>query len=192
MGIIWYVLLLTVTIVGLNIIIDYKRYGRKIFDCFKKKNNEVKMNGLISNILKNELNNKVLIYERNDNYFIAVTKFDVFLIQLMNESLNISGSIDDEYLKIQKKGTKEMKNPLPQFIKDIKLLLASDVVIKPIILKTNKDCSLNLKNFDKRNILTLQDFSYMLYKFQHSTFKYSDSELEDVMIKIKGLLDGNN
>ena len=192
LGIVWYVLLLIVTIVGLNIVIDYMRYGKKIFDCFKKRNNEVNMSDLLINIFKNEFRDKVLVLKRNENYFIAATRYDVFLIQLINEGVSISGSINDEMFKVKNKHLKELKNPLPQFIKEIKLLLNSKIEIKPIIVKTHKDCSLNLKDFDKRNILTLQDFSYMLYKLQHSTCKYSDEEVETVLAKVQGLLDGNN
>lgn len=192
LGIIWYVLLLVVTIIGLNIIIDYKRYGKKIFDCFKKRNNEVNMTDLIINILKNEFRDKVLILKRNNDYFIAVTKYDVFLLQLINDGVSINGSINDDVFKINQKHMKDIVNPLPQFIKEIKVLLNNKVEIKPIIVKTNKACSLNLKDFDKRNILSLQDFSYLLYKLQHSTFKYSDDEVDAMIVKVKELLDGNN
>ena len=159
--IIWYIFLLIVTIIGLNIIIDYKRYGKKIFDCFKKQN-EVNMKDLLLNIIKNEVKDKVLILERNDNYFIVVTKYDVFLIQLINEGLSIIGNINDENLKVIKSHVKEIHNPLPQFIKEIKLLLNNKIEIKPIIVKTNKLCSLNLKDFNKRNIFSLEEFSYLL------------------------------
>lgn len=189
--IIWYIFLLIVTIIGLNIIIDYKRYGKKIFDCFKKQN-EVNMKDLLLNIIKNEVKDKVLILERNDNYFIVVTKYDVFLIQLINEGLSIIGNINDENLKVIKSHVKEIHNPLPQFIKEIKLLLNNKIEIKPIIVKTNKLCSLNLKDFNKRNIFSLEEFSYLLYKLQHSTVKYSDNELDDIYNCLKELLNGNN
>lgn len=191
LGVIWYILLLIVTIVGLNIIIDYKRYGKKIFDCFKKPN-KVNMKDLLVNIFKNEIKNKMLILERNDNYFIAITKYDVFLIQLINEGLSITGNINDETLRVIKSHIKEIKNPLPQFINDIKLLLNNKIEIKPIIVKTNKQCSLNLKDFDKRNIFSLEDFSYLLYRLQHSTSKYTEDEIDDVYNNLKEILNGNN
>lgn len=191
-GIVWYTLLLILTIIGLNIVLDYKRYGKKIFDCFKKKNNQVNMTDLIINILKNEIKEKILILERNHDYFIAVTKYDVFLIQLINQGINIKGSINDHSFKTNNKHMKELINPLPQFINEIKLLLSNKIEIKPIIVKTNKECSLNLSDFDKRNILSLQDFSYMLYRLQHSSCKYSENELDNKFIEIKGILDGNN
>lgn len=192
LGVIWYILLFILTIIGLNILIDYRRYGKKIFDCFKKKDNKINMKDLLITIFKNEIREKVLILERNDNYFIAVTKYEVFLIQLINDGLNIVGSINDVNFKVANSNVKEIINPLPQFIKEIKLLLSNKVEIKPIIVKTDKGCILNLKDFDKRNILNLEDFSYLLYRLQHNKFKYSDDEVDDIMIKIKGLLDGNN
>lgn len=192
MFVIWYILLIIFTIIGINIIIDYVRYGRKIFDCFKRRKDKVNMTDLLINILKNELRNKVLIVNRNSDYFIAVTKYDIFLIQLMNDAVSISGSINDSVFKVNNKHIKEIKNPLPQFIKDIKLLLNNGVCIKPIIVKTHKDCNLNLRDFDKRNIFTLQDFSYTLYKLQHSTFKYSDSDVDTITVQLKEMLDGNN
>lgn len=191
-GFVWYILLITATLIGLNIIIDYKRYGKRIFDCFKKKDNRFSMKSLLINILKNEIRDKLLFIERNDNYFIVITKFDIFLIQLINENGNIYGSINDEFFKIEKGNIKELKNPLPQFIKEIRLLLNDKFEIKPLIVKTNKDCSLNLSGFDKRNILSLENFSYLLYKLQHSTSKYSEKDMELMYERLKVLLDGNN
>lgn len=187
---IWYILLLIVTIVGINIIIDYIRYGKKLFDCFKKRNDEFSMKDLLINVFKREIRNKVLILERNNDYFIAFTKYDIFLIQLINQKENISGSINDVVLKTKKK--EEIINPLPQFIKEIKLLLNNNEDIKPIIVKTSKDCVLNLIDFDKRNIFTLNDFTYLLYRLQHSTIRYSENELDNKYNEIKRLLDGNN
>lgn len=192
LGIVWYILLIICVIIGLNIIIDYVRYGQKIFDCFKKRTEEVNMTELLINILKKELRDRVLIMNRNKDYFIAITKYDVFLVQLINDGVSISGSINDSVFKVNKKHMKELKNPLPQFIKEIKLLLNNKIEIKPIIIKTNKDCSLNLKDFDRRNIFALQDFSYMLYKLQHNMFKYSDNEVDNIIVKLKELLDGDN
>lgn len=188
---IWYSILIIIIIVGLNIIIDYKKYGKKIFDCFKKRNNEFDMNDLIVNIFKREIRDKVLILKRNDNYFIAVTKFDVFLVQIIKERGSIFGNINDNFLKIKKGNIKEIKNPLPQFVKETKLL-ENKFVVRPLIIKTNKECFLNLNNFDKRNVCSLEDFSYLLYKLQHSTFKYTENDIDDIIVKIKGLLDGNN
>lgn len=189
--IVWYILLLIVTIIGLNIIIDYKRYGKKIFDCFKKQE-EVNMKDLLINIFKNEVKGKVLILERNDNYFIAVAKYDVFLIQIINEGLSIIGNVNDETLKVMKSYVKEIPNPLLQFINEIKLLVNNKVEIKSIIVKTKKQCSLNLKDFNKRNIFSLGEFSYLLYKLQHSTSKYSDNQLNEVYNHLEELLNGNN
>ena len=189
---VWYVLLIVVTLIGFNILLDYRRYGKKIFDCFKKKNREVDMTDLLINILKNELHNKALVLKRNNDYFIAITKYDIFLIQLINEKIKISGSINDKLFKSKEKNIKDIVNPLPQFIKETKILLNNKMVIKPIIVKTNKECILNLKDFDKRNILTLQDFSYMLYKLQRTSLKYEENELNNKLLEIKGLLDGNN
>lgn len=189
---IWYTLLIILIIIGINIIIDYKRYGKKIFDCFKKRTDEVKMNELLINIFKREIRDKVIIIERSDNYFIAATKFDIFLVQLASERGTVIGKIDDSFLKIKNHNIKELDNFLLQFTKEAKLLLGKNFIIKPIIIKTNNDCILNLSNFDKRNIYSLDDFSYLLYKLQHSTFKYSENELDEVVLKIKGLLDGNN
>lgn len=192
MGVVWYVVLFVLTLIGLNIIVDYKRYGKKIFDCFKKRNSKINMKDLLINIIKNEIRDKVFILERNENYFIAITKYEVFLIQLMNEGISINGSINDDVFKTNQKHMKDIVNPLPQFIKEIKVLLNNKIEIKPVIVKTNKACSLNLKDFDKRNILSLQDFSYLLYKLQHSTFKYSDDEVAAMTVKVKEMLDGNN
>ena len=187
---IWYILLLIVTIIGLNIVIDYMRYGKKLFDCFKKRNDEFSMKDLLITIFKREIRNKVLILERSQDYFIAFTKYDIFLIQIINKKANISGSIFDTMLKINNK--EEIINPLPQFIQEIKILLHNNEDIKPLIVKTNKECILNLIDFDKRNIFTLNDFTYLLYRLQHSTIKYSENELDNKYNEIKRLLDGNN
>lgn len=190
--IVWYILLLTVTLIGLNILFDYKKYGNKIFECFKKKNNDIDMKDLLINIFKKEIRDKILILDRGKDYFIAVTRYDIFLVQLVNDKINIVGSIKDETFKTRSKNLKEVKNPLAQFIQEIKLLLTKDIEIKPVIIKTNKDCNLSLKDFDKRNIFTLGDFSYLLYKLQHSSFKYSEEEIENKYNELKELLDGNN
>ena len=94
-GIFWYILLLILTIIGINILLDYKRYGKKIFDCFKKENNDVNMKDLLINIFKKEIREKVLILDRDQDYFIVVTRYDIFLVQLVNDKLNMVGSIKD-------------------------------------------------------------------------------------------------
>lgn len=191
-GIIWYILLSIVTIIGINILFDYKRYGNRIFECFKKKNNDVDMKDLLINIFKKEIREKTLILDRDKDYFIAVTRYDIFLVQLVNDKINIVGSIKDETFKSRSKNMKEVKNPLTKFIQEIRILLKKDIEIKPVIIKTTKDCNLSLKDFDRRNIFNLDDFSYLLYKLQHSSFKYSEEEVENKYNELKGLLDGNN
>lgn len=191
-GIIWYILLLIATLIGLNILLDYKKYGNKIFECFKKKNNDVDMKDLLINIFKKEIRNKILILDRGKDYFITLTRYDIFLVQLVNDKINIVGSIKDERFKTRSKNMKEVKNPLTKFIQEIKLLLNKGIDIKPVIIKTNKECNLALKDFDKRNIFTLGDFSYLLYKLQHASFKYSEEEIENKYNELKELLDGNN
>lgn len=188
-GIVWYVLLIILTLIGLNIIIDYKRYGKKIFDCFRKRNNELDMNSLIVNIFKREIRDQVLILERSSDYFIAVTKFDIFLVQIIKERENVFGNITDEVLQVNKVN---IKNPLLQMIKETNLLLKNNFLVRPLIIKTNNDCVLNLHGLDKRYVCSLEDFSYLLYKLQHSTFRYSEKDIQNIVVKIKELLDGNN
>lgn len=191
-GIIWYILLLIITIIGINILVDYKKYGNKVFECFKKKNNDVNMKDLLINIFKREIREKILILDRDNDYFIAVTRYDIFLVQLVNDKLNIVGSIKDETFKSRSKNMKAVKNPLIKFIKEIRILLEKGVEIKPVIIKTSKDCNLSLKDFDRRNIFSLADFGYLLYKLQHSSFKYSEADVENKYNELKGFLDGNN
>lgn len=189
---VWPILLLVIILTCLNIIIDYKKYGKKIFDSFKKVDNEGKMKDLLVQMFKGEMHDKVLVLERDSDYFIIITKYDIFVIQLINVGASIVGSTTDRYLKIEKGSINEFENPLSLFLEESRILLENKIDIKCLIVMTNKSCNLNLSDFDKKNIYNLKDFSYMLYRLQHSHIKYSKEDMDNNYNKIKEILDGNN
>ena len=179
------ILLILVTVLVLiiiNIISDFKNYGSSLFSSFKKYDTTGKLKNLVIDILKKELKKDIRIINRNDNYFIAITKYGAFSIQL--------ATTYDGLFKNKKLSEKEQHDYLLQFLDDKKKLDANNFDIDYIIVKDNQ--KFNYKSSGVENIISIGELSYRFYKMQGSKVKYTNEDIINIYNRLDVLLNGNN
>lgn len=182
------VLIIILILTIINIVSNYIRYGTKIFSSFKKYNLNGKMKDLVIDMLKNENRKEVLIVNRDDNSFYAITNYDIFAILIFDCNYSLSGSSRDECLK---SNNGEILNPIPNFLNDNKKIMEKGIDFKTVYINTKKDAKLNIDDLNNE-IHTLKDFSYTLYQKQHSQTKYSKDEMIKIQKEIEAIINGNN
>lgn len=182
-------ILITILVLTLiNIILNYIRYGTKIFSSFKKYDLNGKMKELVIDMLNKENRKDVLIVNRDDNSFYAITNYTVLAILIFDYSYSLFGSSSDEYLKCN---NKTIINPIPQFLNDNNKIKEKGISFKTVYINTKKDVKLNINGLTNE-IYTLKDFCYELYPNQHSKSKYSKEDMIKIHKKIEDIISGNN
>ena len=182
------ILIIVLILMVIKIVANYLKYGTKIFASFKKYNSNGKIKDIAVDMIKNENRKDLLIVEGTDNYFYAITNYDVFSIFVFDYNSSVIGNINDEYLNID--GTK-IKNPLQEFLSINNKLLNNNINLKVVYINSKKECKLNIEGFSEY-VITLGQFSNQLYKNQHLDSKYTMDQMKDIQNKIEGLIDGNN
>lgn len=180
------IIILILTIV--NIVLNYMKYGTRIFSSFKRYDLNGTMKKLVIDILKNENRKGVLIVNRDENSFYAITNYDVFAILIFDCKHSLSGSSNDEYLN---SNNEKILNPIPKFLNDNKEIMGRGINFKTMYINTKKDVKLNIEDLNGE-IYTLKDFSYNLYQKQHSNSKYSNDEMVNIQKEIEDIINGNN
>ena len=175
-----FILLILITI---NIISDFKKYGSKLFISFKKYDTTGKLKNLVIDILRKELKKDVLIFDRNDNYFIAITKYGVFSIQLTVTY--------DGLFKNRKLNEKDHYEIMSQFLHD-KEKLDNKIDIHYIIIKDSYDFNFSFAKSGVKDVISIGAFSHKVYNMQHSKAKYSHEDITNIYNKLGVLLNGNN
>jgi len=171
-----------------KIILNYLKYGTKIFSSFKKYNLSGKMRDIIIDMVKNENRKDTLIINGNENYFYAITNYAVFAIFVFDYNVPISGKINDEYLIMD---GKKIKNPIPKFLNINNAIIKNEIDLEVVYINSKKECKININGFNN-NICTLGSFSNQLYKNQHSLVKYSTEQVNVICKKIEDIINGNN
>lgn len=182
------ILIIILVLTLINIILNYIKYGTKIFSSFKKYNLNGKMKDLVIDMLKNESHKEVLIVNRDDNSFYAITNFKIFAILIFDYGCSLLGNINDEYLK---NNNGNILNPIPKFLNDNHKILEKGIDFKIVYINTKKDIKLNIDNLNEE-IYSLKDFCYKLYQNQHSNTKYTKEQMLDFQKEIEDIINGNN
>lgn len=182
------ILLIILGLTVVNIILNCKKYGTKIFASFKKYNSNGKMRDLAIDMLKNQSHKSVLIVNRDDNSFYAITHYAVFAIYVFDNNDSISGNINDRYLKCN---NIDILNPIPKFLNDNNNIKNAGINLECIYINAKKDVKLNINNFNEK-FYTLNDFYYKLYSNQHTNIKYSFEEATHLKNIIEDVIYGNN
>lgn len=180
-------LLLTI----INIVKDYCKYGNKIFSAFKKYEDTGNLKDIIINILEQECLKKPIILSPNNVSFIALTAKEIYGIAIIEFDGRLSGKVTDEYLTTN--GTeKKFLNPLCKFTEDLKLLKKKGIDVHPLIIKIGRNIELNLKDLPSSRVMTIKEFSYYIYKNQHSDSKYSEDVLKKYSKVVGKIVNGHN
>ena len=82
------ILIIVLILMVIKIVANYLKYGTKIFASFKKYNSNGKIKDIAVDMIKNENRKDLLIVEGTDNYFYAITNYDVFSIFVFGYSLS--------------------------------------------------------------------------------------------------------
>lgn len=176
------ILIIVLVLIIINIISDFKNYGSNLFTSFKKYDTTGKLKSLVIDILKKELKKDLLIMDRNDNYFIAVTKYGVFSIQL--------AITYDGFLKNRKLNDEEHRISLSQFLDDKLKLDNEKIAVNYIIVKDNRD--FNYSNDSVKDVISIGELSYKFYEMKRSKVKYTLEDINSVYNRLDLLLNGNN
>lgn len=178
------ILFIVLVLIIINIISDFRNYGSKLFTSFKKYDTTGKLKNLVIDILRKELKKDVLIFDRNDNYFIAITKYGTFSIQLTTtyDGLFKNRKIDD-------KGHYEI---MSQFLSDKSKLDKDNMDIHYILIKDSQDFSFNFSKTGVKDVISIGEFSHKVYKMQHSQTIYSHDDVNNIYNRLGVLLNGNN
>ena len=168
----------------LNIIKDYRRYGNKIFAAFKKYEETGNLKDIVINILEQECTLKPIIVSRNNVSFIALTEKEIYGVAIIEFDGKLSGNIMDKYL-VENGKDKKFLNPLCKFTEDLKAIKKQGIDIYPLIIKDGRNVELDIHNLPESRIMTVKDFSYYIYKSEHSDSKY-DSDILKKYSKVVG------
>ena len=172
----------------IDILLNYKKYGTRIFSSFKKYNLNGTMKDIVIDMLKKQNHRDILIVNRDDNSFYALTNYDVFAIYVFDNNYSLFGDINDEYLK---SNDEKILNPIPKFLNDNNKIMSKEINLKNVYINTKKDVKLNISNLEGR-ACTLKEFCYGLYSNQHSNIKYSKEEIINLKKIIEDIIYGNN
>lgn len=183
---------LFIIITIIKIIMDYSKYGKKIFSSFKNYDRQGKMRDIVIEMVKNESPKEVSIILRDDNSFYTITDYDIIGVLIIEADATLSGTSKDASLRIEKGLIKQFISPIPKFISDINKLKENNIPIRLAIVKANKNCELKISDIDSRNIYTLKDFCFKLYRIQHSDSRYTKKDMNHYHKKIEELTNGNN
>lgn len=181
------VLIIILILTIINIILNYRKYGTKIFSSFKRYNLNGTMKDLVIDIIKNESHKEILILDRDKDSFFVITHYNVFSIFIFDFNGSVDGKIEDKTFKC---GTKEILNPIPELLTENQLIGSKGINIKTIFINSKKDVKINIVGLE--NIYTLKDISYDFYQLQHSNIKYSKDEMLNFYKIIDGVINGNN
>lgn len=180
-------LLLTI----INIVKDYRKYGNKIFSAFKKYEETGNLKDIVINILEQECLEKPIILSKNNVSFIALTEKEIYGVAIIEFDGRLSGKVMDKYLVMNGKEKKYL-NPLCKFTEDLRLLKKQGIDVHPLVIKSGRNVELNLEDLPASRIMTIKDFSYYVYKNQHSDSKYSEDVLKKYSKVAGKIVNGHN
>lgn len=174
----------------INIVKDYKRYGSKIFDSFKRYQDTGNLKDIIINILEQECLDRPIIISNSDNSFIALTEKEIYGILIIEFDGKLSGNLKDQYLIVD--GTeKNYKNPLCKFTEELKLIKKQGINIYPLIIKNGRNINLDIESLPQKRLMTIKDFSYYLYTCKRNKPKYTSDALKKYSKVINKILNDN-
>ena len=97
----------------------------------------------------------------------------------------------DKYLVENGKNTKFL-NPLCKFTEDLKAIKKQGIDVYPLIIKDGRNVELNIHDLPESRIMTIKDFSYYIYKSQHSESKYDSDVLKKYSKAVGKIINGHN
>lgn len=180
-------LLLTI----INIVKDYRKYGNKIFSAFKKYEDTGNLKDIVINILEQECKEKPTILSKNNVSFIALTEKEIYGVVIVEYDGKLSGKVMDRYLVMDEKEKKYL-NPLCVFTNDLKILKKQGIKVFPLVIKSGRNVELALEDLPASRIMNIKDFSYYIYKSQHSDSKYNEEELKKYSKVVGKIVNGHN
>ena len=180
-------LLLTI----INIVRDYRKYGNKIFAAFKKYEETGNLKDIVINILEQECSLKPIVLSKNNFTFVALTEKEIYGVAIIEFDGKLSGKVMDKYLVMNGKD-KRFINPLCKFTEDLKAIKKQGVDIFPLIVKDGRNVELDIEGLPQSRIMTIKDFSYYVYKSQHSDSKYNEEILKKYSKVVGKIINGNN
>lgn len=175
----------------LNIIKDYRKYGNKIFAAFKKYEETGNLKDIVINILEQECTLKPIIVSKNNVTFIALTEKEIYGVAIIEFDGKLSGNIMDKYL-VENGKNKKFLNPLCKFTEDLKAIKKQGIDVYPLIIKDGRNVELNIHDLPESRIMTIKDFSYYIYKSQHSESKYDSDVLKKYSKAVGKIINGHN
>lgn len=178
------ILFIVLVLITINIISDFKNYGSKLFTSFKRYDTTGKLKNLVIDILRKELKKDVLIFDRNDNYFIAITKYGTFSIQLTTTY--------DGLFKNRKINEKDHYEIMSQFLNDKLKLDEDNMDIDYILIKDSQDFNFNFAKTGVKDVISIGEFSHKVYSMQHSKVMYTHEDVNNIYNRLGVLLNGNN
>lgn len=172
-------LVLTLAISIIKVVIQYKKYGKKIFritnECDEK---EFQVHKFIVDLRSIDTNTKIIEKSEYDCDLIVLNSRGIYVISYIQENGLISGRKTDKYLSINKT---TLKNPFYNLEKIKKSIekKTGEVVTKMVVL--DKDVLLSVK--DDSTIITY--FSQARDKLEYrSNIKYNSHEIEKIIKNI--------
>lgn len=178
------IIVLILIIMLVKILIDYMKYGKKIFRVFKKQNplNISKVSLEIS--IKN-LNVYYKIISLEKNCFLLVLPSGLYILNVLDSEGIVTGKITDDKLVINAntKSQKQIDNPIVLVKKYIALYskLVNEKIDGYVLLK--KNCLFSVLNRTNIKVIPLNAFYYHFSKLVKNK-KYDQTKIDNMYEKI--------
>lgn len=174
------IIIIVLIITLIKILIDYKKYGKKVFSLVKKNKNIniTKQNLELS--IKN-LKSYYKLIRIDEKNLILILESGIYVIHLFEYDGLVSGDIDSKTINIREKtrAKKEVINPV-YIVKDIinKLKEKVDDNINAYILLKN-GCVFSILNRTNIKIISVNAFYYHLSKLNNNK-KYDKNKIDEI------------
>lgn len=184
------IFIILIILVAIKIIYRYKKYGKKEFDIFRKRE-MTKFSDIIINIIK-KIDNKILYIEKDNLYsdIVLITNTGIYLLKIMQHKGLIFGKRNEKTLnnKLKNNIEIEIENPFYYMEEDKNTILSIDNNLKIYqIVITNNVVNINIDNVDKEEIISLQKFYYKIENYLKQKKIYEEEYVRNLLDKIDNI-----
>lgn len=178
------IIIIVLVLTSIKIFIDYKKYGKKVFSSFKKRE-DINIFKKTLEISIKSLNSYFRIIDIDKNTFILILESGIYVINLCDYQGMITGNIKDDKLTLKANTENEEKLDNPVFVvkKHIEKLntqINSDIS-GYVLLK--KGCLFSVLNRTDIKVIPSTAFYYHFSKLVSAKI-YSKEQVDDLYEKI--------